>query len=962
MEVDLEQARIIALECARDSLRRGNVKGHSDWEELSAEKDSDHYYVRLSFRPVPMVFGRPGVELFVISKSGAVETRKVLRRPLTPRAGLATVVLIALAGIALTGILSSWATANAQPQTAPQEPAWTWVSPDRGTLFSSPLGHVKLEIESGSVAADGVVSYTNWSAWDIPDLPLGFVATTKVFDLSIAANGGLPTGSMPLLRSGRLTISLSPAEIEIAGSRERNFVIHHLDPVKGAWDPLVTSADFNSGETQSTVASLGVFALAVRWPGQPPLSSQTHRPGAGNPPLDRAAKDRVISPRPNSSFELAQPRPTTTVQARPHWQTETPLYPARQLMKEQPLPSRVPVPTPTAVSRLKATVTPSSSLGLTPTETPSPDSARPISPVHPTRPPTFTPSPTPILTKDWKLEGVYARNDVIRVYLKLLGPGLVAVSVDGLETEEIKTVLPYQLHVFRGVSPGTHTVKTWTPGVGLYDTKRKVEVYEPTPTPPSSLTSHPRPAPTPEPRYRLFINRVQVPAQNLLVFVGDGAVTLSMAPAPDGRYDQGDMVVILVSPKPGWPLAWGGVDSYDGFFAKVHMVADRFVSIKIGPPPPTPILVFKTSRNRGSRQNQALEAVPRPTSIPTPVPTPEPTQLPTPEPTPGPTQPPTPEPTPEPTQPPTPEPTPGPTQPPTPEPTPEPTQLPTPEPTPEPTQPPTAEPTPEPPSGLEGRIVFASNRDGDFDIYAMDVDGSDLTLLTDNPADDRHPVWSPDGTKIAFQSQRDGNWEIYVMNSDGSLVTRLISNPREDVHPAWSSDGTEIAFESNRDGHRELYAMFSDGLRQMNISKSSDDETSPDWSPDGTRIAFNRPGDNGYDLHTMDVGSWGIAHQLLTGVGARRPRWSPNGAKLAVTGLTAGEPNVSTINADGTGLLSLTPEHSAWSPSWSPDGAQLVYVSNKEGDPELYVMNADGTSHVRVTHVAGVDADPDWKP
>ena len=82
---------------------------------------------------------------------------------------------------------------------------------------------------------------------------------------------------------------------------------------------------------------------------------------------------------------------------------------------------------------------------------------------------------------------------------------------------------------------------------------------------------------------------------------------------------------------------------------------------------------------------------------------------------------------------------------------------------------------------LKGQIAIVSDRDGNPEIYVMNIDGSGITRLTDNPAGDFHPAWSPDGTRIAFVSGSDGNQEIYVMGADGSDVTRLTNDPaRED--------------------------------------------------------------------------------------------------------------------------------------------------------------------------------------
>jgi len=73
-----------------------------------------------------------------------------------------------------------------------------------------------------------------------------------------------------------------------------------------------------------------------------------------------------------------------------------------------------------------------------------------------------------------------------------------------------------------------------------------------------------------------------------------------------------------------------------------------------------------------------------------------------------------------------------------------------------------------------GQIAFMSSRDGNDEIYIMNADGSGQTRLTDNPAYDAAPVWSPDGQRIAFYSTRDGNSEIYVMNADAGLSLKKI--------------------------------------------------------------------------------------------------------------------------------------------------------------------------------------------
>src|SRR2546422_583991 len=145
-----------------------------------------------------------------------------------------------------------------------------------------------------------------------------------------------------------------------------------------------------------------------------------------------------------------------------------------------------------------------------------------------------------------------------------------------------------------------------------------------------------------------------------------------------------------------------------------------------------------------------------------------------------------------------------------------------------------------------GKIAFVSDRDGNFEIYVMDADGSNQTRLTNNPARDGEPAWSPDGAKIVFVSQRDGNEEIYVMNADGSDLRLLAQAPdgEFDYSPAWSPDGAKILFVQSSlcieepCANDSLFVMSADGSnRQQLLSLST--IGNPGWSPDGGRITFD---------------------------------------------------------------------------------------------------------------------------
>ena len=268
--------------------------------------------------------------------------------------------------------------------------------------------------------------------------------------------------------------------------------------------------------------------------------------------------------------------------------------------------------------------------------------------------------------------------------------------------------------------------------------------------------------------------------------------------------------------------------------------------------------------------------------------------------------------------------------------------------------------------GANGKIAFASTRDGNYEIYVMKADGSGQTDLSNNPAGDVEPAWSPDGTKIAFTSNRDGNWEVYVMNADGSAQTNLSNNPWSDVDPAWSPDGRKIAFASDRDGSGEIYVMNADGSGQTNLSNNPAWDGEPAWSPDGIKIAFYRyvgPGDS--EIYVMNAGD-GLDQVNLSNNPAwdKWADWCPYGTKIAFTSSRGGDPgDVYVMNADGLGQIRLTdsPASDEW-PAWSPDGTKIAFASYRDGDNEIYVMNVDGSGQTNLSKNSAWDGEPDWQP
>ncbi len=302
------------------------------------------------------------------------------------------------------------------------------------------------------------------------------------------------------------------------------------------------------------------------------------------------------------------------------------------------------------------------------------------------------------------------------------------------------------------------------------------------------------------------------------------------------------------------------------------------------------------------------------------------------------------------------------------------------------------------PQSGSSKIAFASNRDGSAQIYSMNTDGSGLSRLTNDAANDEAPNWSPNNSRIVFQSDRDnlfsGIADIYVMNADGSGQTRLTNDPADDSAPVWSADGTKIAFQSARNGvNYQVYVMNADGSGQVNISNSTANDTQPSWSPDGSKIAFASDRDQaGFSsIYVMNANGTNQTRLTVSGTGLldQQPVWSPDGTKLTFTSTrdstvvtwTETDDNGATVtkskllvnkevyvmNANGSAQVRLTNTlENDDSASWSGDGTKIVFRSDRERawcDPteQVWVMNPDGTSQVDLSNNGLADHCPSWQ-
>ena len=127
------------------------------------------------------------------------------------------------------------------------------------------------------------------------------------------------------------------------------------------------------------------------------------------------------------------------------------------------------------------------------------------------------------------------------------------------------------------------------------------------------------------------------------------------------------------------------------------------------------------------------------------------------------------------------------------------------------------------------RIAFISARDGNDELYMIDVDGTNLARVTQTDAPEYDISWSPNGQAILFVSEKDGNPEIYSISRNGSNLKRLTFNAVVDRYPVWSPDGDLIAFVSYLDGDADIFIMNSDGGDQRRLTLNDAMDTRPSW-------------------------------------------------------------------------------------------------------------------------------------
>lgn len=273
--------------------------------------------------------------------------------------------------------------------------------------------------------------------------------------------------------------------------------------------------------------------------------------------------------------------------------------------------------------------------------------------------------------------------------------------------------------------------------------------------------------------------------------------------------------------------------------------------------------------------------------------------------------------------------------------------------TPAPTATPAATPTPwatPDPLNSGGSVAFTLRQNGNSDIYALSIGQSQPVRLTEDPADDRDPAWSPDGERLAFSSRRDGDWNIYILTLASGELQQLTSDTVFDAGPSWSPDGQWLVYESYRHDNLDLYLISADGEQgPLRLTQHPAPDFSPNWSPAGRHIAFTSLRSGNKDIHvlSLDEATDDAARNVTNSSDLQEdhPAFSPDGVELAYSESGTGFELIYVLPLAGN-APSGEPvgRGQGRHPTWSPEGQALSYVHGQDNQTHLIASSLDAWS------------------
>ncbi len=257
------------------------------------------------------------------------------------------------------------------------------------------------------------------------------------------------------------------------------------------------------------------------------------------------------------------------------------------------------------------------------------------------------------------------------------------------------------------------------------------------------------------------------------------------------------------------------------------------------------------------------------------------------------------------------------------------------------------------------KIIFNSNRDGNENIYSINIDGTGLTRLTGSTGSDLYPEVSPDGEKIAYTADIGGVWQIMVMDWNGDNKKQITTGNHRCAYPSWSYDGKYIYFEIYSDGDWEIYRIKSDGTEQKRLTFNRD---SHDWHPTGhpsEYMVIYESGTTGHEnIYVMNHDGSGKRKICTDGPRRRVPDVSPDGSKITYMRYSDRYADIWIMDYTGQNetRLNSNPEEDGH-PSFSPDGKYIIYEERKGSREDLILIDLVTGEKTNLTNSSYIDKD-----
>ncbi|MEK6545354.1 MAG: hypothetical protein AABZ28_02345, partial [Nitrospinota bacterium] len=308
------------------------------------------------------------------------------------------------------------------------------------------------------------------------------------------------------------------------------------------------------------------------------------------------------------------------------------------------------------------------------------------------------------------------------------------------------------------------------------------------------------------------------------------------------------------------------------------------------------------------------------------------------------------------------------------------------------------------------KVIFVSNRrNGRWDIWSINSDGSNLNRITETEGKtglwerSHYPFPTPDGKELVFIIYKKSHGSVWLMNMESGNIRRITSGGFGDDFPMMSPDGKDIVFKSTRQGNGDIWSIDRAGKNYRRLTFEDYPEFYPAWSPDGTKISYVTNKGGIFDVWVMDrdgknkkkltkylsKGAWGLRFDYndLMEAGYYHVSWHPDGTKLA---LTTWEPDkkesyLTTLEfgKDISKTIESLPEESEhlpeytligekeltgggsyddFGPSFSPDGKTIVFASNRKGNWNIWSTSAEGEGLKQITEGSTDELAPVFSP